>query len=59
MMAVPLPLRPVMIFQHDEPPILVASFLQNSAQRVEEPAMWRSTATTCTTSVSSVRFSFG
>jgi multidrug resistance efflux pump len=36
MMAVPLPLRPVMIFQHDEPPILVASFLQNSAQRVEE-----------------------
>jgi multidrug resistance efflux pump len=36
MMAVPLPLRPVMIFQHDEPPELVASFLQNSAQRVEE-----------------------
>jgi multidrug resistance efflux pump len=36
MMAVPLPLRPVMIFQHDEPPIFVASFLQNSAQRVEE-----------------------
>jgi len=36
MMAVPLPLRPVMIFQHDEPPVLVASFLQNSAQRVEE-----------------------
>lgn len=38
MMAVPLPLRPVMIFQHDEPPELVASFLQNSAQRVEEGA---------------------
>jgi multidrug resistance efflux pump len=36
MMAVPLPLRPVMVFQHDEPPELVASFLQNSAQRVEE-----------------------
>lgn len=26
---------PVMIFQHDEPPILVAAFLQNSTQRVE------------------------
>jgi multidrug resistance efflux pump len=36
MMAVPLPLRPVMIFQHDEPPELWASFLQNSAQRIEE-----------------------
>ena len=36
MMAVPLPLRPVMIFRHDERPELVASFLQNSAQRVEE-----------------------
>jgi len=36
MTAVPLPLRPVMIFEHDEPPVLVASFLQNSAQRVEE-----------------------
>ena len=36
MMAVPLPLRPVMVFQHDEPPVLVASFLQNSTQRVEE-----------------------
>jgi multidrug resistance efflux pump len=36
MMAVPLPLRPVMVFQHDEPAQLWASFLQNSAQRVEE-----------------------
>jgi multidrug resistance efflux pump len=36
MMAVPLPLRPVMVFRHDEPPQLWASFLQNSAQRVEE-----------------------
>jgi multidrug resistance efflux pump len=36
LMAVPLPLRQVMVFQHDEPPILVASFLQNSTQRVEE-----------------------
>jgi multidrug resistance efflux pump len=36
MMAVPLPLRPVMVFGHDEPAQLWASFLQNSAQRVEE-----------------------
>jgi multidrug resistance efflux pump len=36
MMAVPLPLRPVMVFQHDELSVLVASFLQNSTQRVEE-----------------------
>lgn len=36
MMAVPLPLKPVMIFQHDEAPLFVASFLQNYAQRINE-----------------------
>lgn len=36
MMAVSLPLRPVMIFYHAEKPFFVASFLQNSAQRIEE-----------------------
>ncbi len=34
MMAVPIPLKPVIIFQHDEPPYFVASFLQNNAQRI-------------------------
>ncbi|MCC9599090.1 efflux RND transporter periplasmic adaptor subunit [Stieleria sp. JC731] len=38
MMAVPLPLKPVMIFQHDENPVFVASFLQNNAQRVTQGA---------------------
>jgi hypothetical protein len=36
MFAASLPLRPVMIFVHDEPPKFVAAFLQNSAQRIEE-----------------------
>ena len=35
MMAVPLPLRPVMVFVHAEPARLVASFLQNSFLRLE------------------------
>jgi multidrug resistance efflux pump len=30
------PLRPVMIFMHNEPPLFTAAFLQNSAQRIEE-----------------------
>lgn len=34
MMAVPLPLRPVMVFKHSEEPVFVAAFLQNSAQRL-------------------------
>ena len=34
MMAVPMPLRPVMVFRPDEPPVFVAAFLQNSAQRL-------------------------
>jgi multidrug resistance efflux pump len=34
MMAVPMPLRPVMIFMHDEPPQFAAAFLQNSSQRI-------------------------
>ncbi len=33
-MAVSLPLRPVMVFRHDEEPTFVAAFLQNSAQRL-------------------------
>lgn len=36
MMATPLPLKPLMIFEHDESPFFVASFLQNNAQRVTE-----------------------
>jgi multidrug resistance efflux pump len=36
MYAASLPLRPVMIFLHDEKPKFVAAFLQNSAQRIEE-----------------------
>ena len=35
MMAVPLPLKPTMVFVHDEKPLLVASFRQNSLQRLE------------------------
>lgn len=31
-----MPLRPVMIFMHNEPPTFAAAFLQNSAQRLEE-----------------------
>lgn len=34
MMAVQLPLKPVMVFDHDEPAIFAAAFLQNSAQRL-------------------------
>jgi multidrug resistance efflux pump len=34
MYAVPMPLRPVMIFLHDEPPVFGAAFLQNSTQRI-------------------------
>lgn len=33
-MAVAMPLRPVMVFRHDEDPTFVAAFLQNSAQRL-------------------------
>jgi multidrug resistance efflux pump len=36
MFAVSMPLRPVMIFLHDEKPKFTAAFLQNSAQRIEE-----------------------
>jgi multidrug resistance efflux pump len=36
MYAASLPLRPVMIFLHDEKPKFAAAFLQNSAQRIEE-----------------------
>lgn len=38
MMAVPLPLKPVMVFHHDESRFFVASFLQNNAQRIEDGA---------------------
>lgn len=33
-MAVAMPLRPVMVFRHDEEPLFAAAFLQNSAQRL-------------------------
>lgn len=33
-MAVAMPLRPVMVFRHDEEPVFGAAFLQNSAQRL-------------------------
>jgi multidrug resistance efflux pump len=36
MYAASLPLRPVMIFLHNEKPKFTAAFLQNSAQRIEE-----------------------
>jgi multidrug resistance efflux pump len=36
MFAAAMPLRPVMIFLHNEKPKFVAAFLQNSAQRIEE-----------------------
>ncbi len=38
MYAAALPLRPVMVFMHDEKPKFVAAFLQNSAQRIEQGA---------------------
>lgn len=34
MMATPVPLRPLMVFRPDEPPVFAAAFLQNSAQRL-------------------------
>lgn len=36
MYAVPMPLRPVMVFMHKEAPQFAAAFLQNSSQRVIE-----------------------
>jgi multidrug resistance efflux pump len=36
MFAASVPLRPVMVFLHDEKPKFTAAFLQNSAQRIEE-----------------------
>jgi multidrug resistance efflux pump len=36
MFAASMPLRPVMIFLHNEKPKFTAAFLQNSAQRIEE-----------------------
>jgi multidrug resistance efflux pump len=36
MYAVPMPLRPVMVFLHDEPARFAGAFLQNSAQRIIE-----------------------
>lgn len=36
MYAASLPLRPVMVFLHDEKPKFAAAFLQNSAQRIEQ-----------------------
>jgi multidrug resistance efflux pump len=36
MFAASLPLRPVMVFLHDEKPKFTAAFLQNSAQRIEQ-----------------------
>jgi multidrug resistance efflux pump len=36
MFAASMPLRPVMIFLHNEKPKFVAAFLQNSAQRIEQ-----------------------
>ncbi len=38
MYAASMPLRPVMVFMPDEPPVFAAAFLQNSAQRIEEGA---------------------
>jgi len=38
MYVVPMPLRPVMIFMHDEKSVFAAAFLQNSAQRIIEGA---------------------
>ncbi len=38
MYAVPMPLRPVIIFMHAEPPAFAAAFLQNSSQRIVEDA---------------------
>lgn len=38
MYTVPMPLRPVMVFMHAEPPEFAAAFLQNSSQRIIEGA---------------------
>ncbi|MFA7343926.1 MAG: HlyD family secretion protein [Terrimicrobiaceae bacterium] len=38
MYAVPMPLRPVMVFMHKEAPYFSAAFLQNSSQRIIEEA---------------------
>lgn len=38
MYAIPMPLRPVMVFMHAEPPTFAAAFLQNSAQRILDDA---------------------
>lgn len=38
MYAAAMPLRPVMIFLHNEPPAFAAAFLQNSSQRIEQGA---------------------
>ncbi len=38
MYAVPMPLRPVMVFMHAEAPQFAAAFLQNSSQRIIEGA---------------------
>lgn len=38
MYVVPMPLRPVMVFMHDEKSSFAAAFLQNSAQRIIEGA---------------------
>jgi multidrug resistance efflux pump len=38
MYALPMPLRPVIIFMHAEPPVFAAAFLQNSSQRIFEGA---------------------
>lgn len=38
MYALPMPLRPVMVFMHAEPPTFAAAFLQNSAQRILDDA---------------------
>lgn len=35
-MAMAMPLRPVMVFNHSEEPVFAAGFLQNSAQRLHE-----------------------
>jgi multidrug resistance efflux pump len=38
MYAVPMPLRPVIVFMPAEPPVFAAAFLQNSSQRIFEGA---------------------
>ncbi|MEI6491181.1 MAG: HlyD family secretion protein [Verrucomicrobiota bacterium] len=38
MYAVPMPMRPVMVFMHSEAPMFAGAFLQNSSQRIIEGA---------------------